>query len=74
MSLKQLYPLHLFIFHCYGKGLGGSSGEDGGRFNYENVMSTPLIFLSGVAQRETEGSFIRKKLYPLHLFFSDFYG
>ena len=26
--------------------------------------------LSGAAQRQTGGSFIRKKLYPLHLFFS----
>ena len=30
--------------------------------------------LSGAAQGQTGGSFIRKKLYPLHLFFFDCYG
>ena len=51
-----------------------SSGADGAQFHHENVMSTAFIFLLGAAQRQTGGSFIRKKLYPLHLFFFDCYG
>ena len=48
-----------------------------GQFHYENVISTAFFFswgLSGAAQRQTEGSFIRKKLHPLHLFFFDCLG
>ena len=61
-----------------------SSGADEGQFHHENVMSTAFIFswgLSGVlggssggnsggAQGQMRGSFIMKKIYPLHLFFS----
>ena len=39
------------------------SGADGGQFHHEKVISTALIFsggLSGVAQRQMGGSFIRK--------------
>ena len=41
-----------------------SSGTDGGQSHYENVMSTAFLFswgLSGAAQGQTRGSFIRKK-------------
>ena len=41
------------------------------------VISTVFIFLSGALGGSSEanrGSFIRKKLYPLHLFFFDCYG
>ena len=72
MTLKQLYPLHLLLSNCYGKALGGSSGADMGRwFHYENIMSTALIFLIRTSQRQIGVSFIKKKLYPLHIFLFD---
>ena len=68
MSLKQLYPLHLFFFDCYRKALGSSSRADRGSFitkmlyPLHNIFSRGLSGALGDSSEADRGQFHQEKV------------
>ena len=74
MSLKQLYPLHLFFSDCYGKAHRGSSGADEGQFHHEKLCQLHLFFFQGQLRDRHGAASSGKSYIQLHQFFFDYYG